>query len=136
VVGINTAVARGDTFTAATHIGFAISVDEALPIVDSLREQAEGEPREEGFLGVTLADRTDGGQGAIIDSVDPDTPAAEAGLEPGDIVIELDDAPIDGIAGLVAAIRDLEPGDQAHVVVLRDGDQLDFTITLATRATS
>jgi S1-C subfamily serine protease len=136
VVGINTAVARGDTFTAATNIGFAISVDEALPIVDSLREQAEGEPREEGYLGVTLADRTDGGQGAIIDSVEPDTPAAAAGLEPGDIVIEIDDAPIEGIAGLVAAIRDLEPGDEVHVVALRDGDQMEFTVTLAARATS
>jgi putative serine protease PepD len=136
VVGINTAVARGDTFTAATNIGFAISVDEALPIVDSLREQAEGEPREEGYLGVTLADRTDGGQGAIIDSVEPDTPAAEAGLEQGDIVIEIDDAPIEGIAGLVAAIRDLEPGDEVHVVALRDGDQMEFTVTLAARASS
>jgi S1-C subfamily serine protease len=136
VVGINTAVARGDTFTAATNIGFAISVDEALPIVDSLREQAEGEPREEGYLGVTLADRTDGGQGAIIDSVEPDTPAAEAGLEPGDVVIEIDDAPIEGIAGLVAAIRDLEPGDEVHVVALRDGDQMEFTVTLAARASS
>ena len=136
VVGINTAVARGDTFTAATNIGFAISVDEALPIVDSLREQADGEPREEGYLGVTLADRTDGGQGAIVDSVEPDTPAAAAGLEPGDVVIEIDDAPIEGIAGLVAAIRDLEPGDEAHVVALRDGEMMEFTVTLAARATS
>ena len=136
VVGINTAVARGDTFTAATNIGFAISTAEALPIVESLREQADGEPREEGFLGVTLADRTDGGQGAIVATVEDDTPAADAGILEGDIVIEVDDAPIEGLAGLVAAIRDLEPGDQAVIVVLRDGELMEFTVTLASRADS
>ena len=134
VVGINTAVARGDTFTAATNIGFAISTAEALPIVESLRGQANGEAREEGFLGVTLADRTDGGQGAIVATVEDDTPAADAGLLEGDIVIEVDDAPIEGLAGLVAAIRDLEPGDETNIVVLRDGELMDFTVTLASRA--
>ena len=48
VVGINTAVARGDATVAATNIGFAISVGEAVPIVESLREQAEGELRTRG----------------------------------------------------------------------------------------
>ncbi len=136
VVGINTAVARGDTFTAATNIGFAISTAEALPIVESLRDQADGEPRKEGFLGVSLADRTDGGQGAIVATVEEDTPAADAGLLEGDIVIEVDDAPIEGLAGLVAAIRDLEPGDQTTIVVLREGELMDFTVTLASRADS
>ena len=133
VVGINTAVARGDNFTAATNIGFAVSVEEALPVIESLREQANGEPREEGYLGVGLADRTDGGQGAVIASVEPDTPAAENGLREGDVVVEVDGAPIDGLAGLVAAIRDLEPGDTPHIVVIRDGDRHEFDITLATR---
>ena len=84
----------------------------------------------------TLADRTDGGQGAIVATVEDDTPAADAGILEGDIVIEVDDAPIEGLAGLVAAIRDLEPGDQAVIVVLRDGELMEFTVTLASRADS
>ena len=135
VVGINTAVARGDTFTAASNVGFAISVGEALPVLESLHGEATGEPRQEGYLGVRLADRTDGGQGAIVESVEDDTPAAEVGLEAGDVVIEIDGAAIDGIAGMVAAIRDLEPGDTTHIVVLRDGERLEFDATLAARAT-
>lgn len=133
VVGINTAVARGNTFTAATNIGFAISAAEALPIIASLRNQADGTPREEGFLGVTLADRTDGGQGAVITTVEDGTPAAEVGLEEGDVVIGIDGAPIEGTAGLVASIRDLEPGDETKIMVRRDGDVMDFTVTLAAR---
>ena len=92
VVGINTAVARSSDTTAATNVGFAISVKEALPVIEALRKQAEGTERPEAFLGVGLADRTDGGQGAIVTSVDAGTPAAEAGIEKDDLVVAVDGA--------------------------------------------
>jgi putative serine protease PepD len=133
VVGINTAVARGDFQTAASNIGFAISVDEALPIVEQLRAQADGAQREDGYLGVRLDERTDGGQGAIVVSVEPDTPAAEAGIAADDIVIEVDGTPINGGAGLVAAIRDREPGDTISITVLREGELLELEATLVVR---
>lgn len=133
VIGINTAVARGDATTAASNIGFAISVGEALPIVESLRRQANGEPRQEGFLGVSLEERRDGGQGALIGGVDPNTPADVAGVQAQDIVISIDDAAVDGAAGLVAAIRDREPGDDVVLEILRDGEFLRLTVTLTTR---
>jgi len=133
VVGINTAVARGSATTAASNVGFAISVEEALPVIDALRERADGEAREEGFLGVGLDDRTDGGQGAVITEVQPDTPAAEAGLLEGDLVVGIDGVQIDGASGMIAAIRDLEPGDELVLTVVRDGDRRDLTATLTTR---
>jgi S1-C subfamily serine protease len=133
VVGINTAVARGDATTAATNVGFAISVAEALPVVDALRERADGEARQEGFLGVGLDDRTDGGQGAVITEVQPDTPASEAGIVVGDLVVGIDGVQIDGASGMIAAIRDLEPGDELVLTVVRDGEQRDLTATLTTR---
>jgi len=133
VVGINTAVARGDAVTAATNIGFAISVGEALPIIDSLREQADGQPRDEGYLGVGLDDRRDGGQGAVIAQVEDDTPAAEAGLQVGDIVISVEGAPIEGGAGLVAAVRDQEPGDELEIRVVRDNEIITLTVVLTDR---
>lgn len=135
VVGINTAVARGDVQTAASNIGFAISVKEVLPVVDALRAQAEGGVRENGYLGVSLTDRIDGGQGAIVDSVESGTPAAAAGVLPGDVVIDVDGSPINGMTGLVAAIRDREPGDQVEIVVVRDGETVTLTATLAVRET-
>ena len=133
VVGINTAVARGNFTTAANDVGFAISMAEALPIVDSLREQAGGEPREEAFLGVSIADRRDGGQGALIAEVEPGTPADDAGITDGDVVIALDGEPVVGSAGLVAAIRDLEPGAEVEITVMRDGDEQVLTATLTSR---
>lgn len=133
VVGINTAVARGDATVAATNIGFAISVGEALPIVESLREQAEGEVRDEGYLGVGLDDRRDGGQGAIIAEVEPDTPAEAAGILPGDIVIAVEGTAIEGGAGLVAAVRDQEPGDELEIQILRGGDEITVSVVLTDR---
>jgi len=135
VIGINTAVATGSMTTAANNVGFAISMAEALPVLEQLRAAAAGEPRQEGFFGVSIVDRTDGGQGAVIREVSDDTPATEAGIRAGDIVIAVDGQPVVGATGLVAAIRDLEPGDEVTVTVLRDGDPHDLTATLTTRPT-
>ena len=133
VVGINTAVARGDFQTAASNIGFAISVDEALPIVDQLRAQADGAVRDDGYLGVSLNERIDGGQGAIVEDVLADTPASDAGILVGDVVIEVDGTPVNGGADLVAAIRDRQPGDEVVIIVLRDGETISLTATLIER---
>ncbi len=133
VVGINTAVARGDATIAASNIGFAISVGEAIPIIESLREQANGAPRQEGYLGVRLDDRRDGGQGAIVAVVEAGTPAEIAGLEVGDVVIAVEGAPIEGGAGLVAAVRDQEPGDELRIDVLRGDKVVTVTVVLTDR---
>jgi putative serine protease PepD len=136
VVGINTAVARGSATTAASNIGFAISVGEVLPVVDSLREQAVSGTRDEGYLGVGLEERIDGGQGAVVSEVQPGTPAAEAGIEVGDVVVAVGDVAVDGVAGLVAGIRDREPGDEMTITVLRDGERLVLDVVLALRPDS
>jgi putative serine protease PepD len=130
VVGINTAVARGDATVAATNIGFAISTGEALPVIESLRHQAEDGVREEGFLGVNIDDRRDGGQGAIITGVDEGTPAEAAGIQPGDIVVAVEGVAIDGGVGLVAAVKDQEPGDEIEIQILRGTEVITVTAVL------
>lgn len=133
VIGINTAVARGDGNSAANNIGFAISVDETLAVLGQLREQAAGTTREEGFLGVSLEARTDGGVGSIIATVQPDSPADGAGIDVGDIVLAVDGEPVNGQAGLVAAIRDRNPGDTISIDLVRDGERITVSATLVAR---
>ena len=133
VVGINTAVARSDDNQAANNVGFSISVDEIGPVLEQLRSQASGVARQEGFLGVGLAARTDGGQGAIITSVQPDSPASLAGIQQDDIVLSVDGEPIDGQAGLVAAIRDAAPGQTVEIEILRGVKRLTVKATLVAR---
>ncbi len=133
IVGINTAVARSDFTTAATNVGFAVSSDEVLSVLDDLRGSTGGEPRLEGFLGVSLEDRTDGGQGAVITEVTAGSPADDAGIEAGDIVVAVDEAATDGRAGVIAAVRDHSPGDEVKVVVVRDGTERTFAVMLVER---
>jgi putative serine protease PepD len=133
IVGINTAVARGDVATAATNVGFAISADEVESVLDSLRSAEDGRARAEGYLGITLDERADGGQGALVTEVQDDSPADQAGIEAGDVVISVDDSATDGRAGVIAAVRDHEPGDEIPVVVVRDGEEETFDVTLVER---
>ena len=134
VVGINTAVARGDSESAANNIGFSISVDEVLIVIEQLRAQANGIVRREGFLGVGLTGRDDGGQGAIITDVRVGSPAEIAGIVVDDIVLSVDGEPIDGQAGLVAAIRDAVPGQKVEIEISRAGKRLTFEATLVARS--
>jgi len=133
VVGINTAVARGDFSTAANNIGFAISVGEVLRVLDILRSVADGATREEGFLGVSLGMRTDGGTGAVVTEVTPGSPAGDAGLKVGDVVLEVNNQPITGQGGLIAVIRDGAPGDEVDITVQRGPQRLTLTATLEAR---
>ncbi|MGB3737269.1 MAG: trypsin-like peptidase domain-containing protein [Ilumatobacter sp.] len=133
VVGVNTAVARDTAVFTATNVGFAISAGEALPIIETLRAQAEGAPREEAFLGVNLEDRRDGGQGVIVTGVEADTPAADIGVTVGDLIVAIDGATTDGSSSLIAAIRDKQPGDSVVVAIVRDAESLELDVTLTSR---
>ena len=135
VIGINTAVFQSSSEVAANNVGFSISVAEALPVIEELRAQANGQARTEGYLGVSVLDRNDGGLGAMIAEVSPGSPADLAGMEVNDVVIEADGSPVDGQPALVAAIRDKSPGDTIKIDVLRDGERITLTATLIERPT-
>ena len=135
VIGINTAVFQSSSEVAANNVGFSISVAEALPVIEELRAQANGQARTEGYLGVSVLDRNDGGLGAMIAEVSPGSPADLAGMKVDDVVIEADGSPVDGQPALVAAIRDKSPGDTIKIDVLRDGDRITLTAELIERPT-
>ena len=135
VIGINTAVFQSSSEVAANNVGFSISVAEALPVIEELRAQANGQARTEGYLGVSVLDRNDGGLGAVIAEVSSGSPADLAGMEVDEVVIEADGSPVDGQPALVAAIRDKSPGDSIKIDVLRDGERITLTATLIERPT-
>lgn len=136
VVGINTAVARGDNSTAANNIGFAVSTKEVLRVVELLRKQANGETRKEGYLGVGLSDRDDGGQGAVIANVQSGSPAAKAGVKEGDVVLAINDEPITGRAGMIAIVRDALPEETITMKLERGKEIITVKATLTERTTT
>ena len=70
-------------------------------------------------------------QGALIREVVPETPAGEAGLEVGDIIIALDRTPIDRAHALPDVVGQYEPGDRVTVYFLRAGEKESALVKLA-----
>jgi len=134
VVGMNTAIIAG-----ANTVGFSIPTNLIQSVLDDLR--TEGHVAR-GFLGVNSQPLTpelakalgvDADGGAVVAGVFPGTPAADAGLEQGDVVVEVDGEPIGDQVGLVGAIGNRRPGDEVRVTVVRGKDRKKLKVTLAER---
>jgi putative serine protease PepD len=111
-------------------LGFAIPLDEVLPIVDQLRA---GETATHAQLGVSVLDATsdDGAMtGAGIAEVEAGSAADEAGLQRGDVVLKVDDHTITDASSLVATVRGHRPGDQVTLTVQRGDEQVELEATL------
>lgn len=132
VVGITTAIFSPSG--ASAGIGFAVPSDLARGIVEQIR-RAGGVVR--GWLGVAVADlppdRTGRREGALIQGVERGSPAARAGLRPGDVVLRLDGQPVDGSRGLVRGIAALPPGRNVRLSVLREGRIQEIAVQVGRR---
>jgi putative serine protease PepD len=133
VVGINTLASSGGLGSTANGLGFAISTTELLPTLDKLRAEANGDTLTAGYFGIQIDRRSDGGSGALVSDLVPGGAAAKAGIRIGDVVVAVDGVSISGQAGLVATIRDLEPGARTKVSLVRDGKSFDVTVVVAER---
>lgn len=69
--------------------------------------------------------------GLVIVKVDRDGPAAEAGVTRGDILLAVDDEPVNAVKDLRQILRGLEPGDKVELTVLHGDDQRTLTAVLA-----
>ncbi|MBN1220378.1 MAG: trypsin-like peptidase domain-containing protein [Anaerolineae bacterium] len=139
VIGINTMVVRGG-YSEAEGLGFAIPSNVAMKVVERLIETGEAHPS---FLGINyeilnpqLANEeglsiTDG---ALLHEVIPDTPAAQAGLRPGDVIVAINGQMIDERHPLVSLLLQYVAGETITLDVLRDGQTFQTTLTLGERA--
>ena len=134
VIGINTAVASSGAGRAAENIGFAIAIDQALPVIERLRTGVEAAAP--GYIGVTIEDPSDGSRGAVLTGVASGAPAHEAGLRAGDLVTAVDGSAVDGAAALAAAVAAHRPGEEIAVSFSRGGEERRVTVTLAARSSS
>ncbi|MCD4727744.1 MAG: PDZ domain-containing protein, partial [Pirellulales bacterium] len=91
---------------------------------------AKLEPFQHGFLGI-LPMRFNARDGVAVRYVYPKSPAAEAGMEPGDVLVSLDGEPIKDRIGLIEKIGSLEPGTEVRLEVRRNGSLRQVKMVLA-----
>ena len=125
VIGINDAILSDGGDNAG--IGFAIPIDTAYQVAQALEK---GETPTIGFLGVTPTDSTSGQPGALVTSIIPESGAAEAGVEEGDLIVRYKDEPIESASDLIATIRATEPGTTATMEIVRDGQSQELEVTI------
>lgn len=138
LVGINTAV-PGPTGQGVQPygIGFAISINEAKPIIQQLMTSGRVTRPYMGVAPVTItpAIRAQLGlsvdRGVILDTVTPNSPAARAGLRQGDVIVAADGKPVVDEAALRQAIASHRIGETMRLTVLRDARQMDIQVQLA-----
>lgn len=135
VVGINSQIySRSGGFMG---ISFAIPIDEAVRVSDQLR--ATGRVTR-GRIGVQIGQVSKDvaesiglgkARGALVSAVEPDSPAAKAGIEAGDIIVKYDGKDLDKVGDLPRLVGNTKPGTKNTITVYRRGQMRDLSIVVA-----
>jgi putative serine protease PepD len=135
VVGINSSIRTASSSegeAGSIGLGFAIPIDEVLPIVDQM---SKGETPTHARLGISVGpvaskEGTEVVQGASVEDVTSGSTADKAGIAKGDVITKVDDRLITGPDSLVATIRSYLPRDEDTVTYTSGGDTKTAKLTL------
>ena len=134
LVGINTAIfSRTGSYAGYS---FAVPVTIVKKVVEDLKEFGEVQ---RALLGVTIGNvnaeiaeeyNLDKIEGVFIGGVTENGAAREAGIKEGDILLSVEDVPVNSPAELQEKVSQYRPGDDVNIVVKRNGDKKQFNVTL------
>jgi len=141
VIGINTMIARSTSSGVSVEgINFALSIN---GVTDILARLIEDGSVQRGWLGVQHAEITAAvadaygldpdQEGTLVVTVFPGDPAALAGIQEGDVIIQIGDTPIEVSDDLNDTIGNLPAGSNVDITVVRDGKTVTVTATLGLR---
>jgi serine protease Do len=134
VIGVNTAIISPTG--GSIGIGFAVPSEVAQPVVEQLR--LYGETRR-GWLGVRIQSVTEDlaetlgvkeNTGALVAGVTPDSPAAQAGIETGDVILKFDGKEVTTMRGLPRIVAQTPIGKSVDVEALRKGEKKAFKVVV------
>src|SRR4051812_15371633 len=130
VIGVNSQIATAGAGGGNLGIGFAVPSNTARQVVPQLER---GQMVKRAYLGVESSADPTSPNGAEIQSVVPGGPAEKGGLRKGDVVKEIDGAPVKDPSDVSSAIATKKPGDKITVQVERNGLTQEVDVTLGTR---
>jgi serine protease Do len=132
VVGVNTAIVA-----AGQGIGFAIPINMVKRVVDQLVDKGKVV---RGWLGVALQPLSpdlaqslglEGTSGAVVGSTISGSPAAQAGLEQGDVIVAFDKTPVEDYRHVQRLVAETRVGKSVTLQVVRKKQKMDLTVTIA-----
>ena len=132
VVGINTAI-----ISQGQGIGFAIPVNTVKPLVPQLETKGSVT---RGYLGVTIqtitpalakALKLQDKKGALVADITPNSPAAKAGVQRGDVIVAYNGKEIADNHDLPALVAGTPVGEQSTVTILRNGQKMQLSVKVA-----
>lgn len=134
IIGINTAIFSPNGGNVG--IGFAIPSELASSVIDQLRTSGRVE---RGWLGVSIQQINeelakglgfDGDTGALVASVVPKSPAAKAGLKPGDVIVGIDGADVSQLKELTRRVADVKPNEVVVLTIWRNGERKTLDVSV------
>jgi S1-C subfamily serine protease len=156
VIGVNSQI-EASGGNGNVGIGFAVPIDTTREVAQQLIEDGEVQ---HAYLGVSGTDITpeiadvlnlDRDQGALVQSVVPNSPADEAGVQAGDadatiggqpltaggdVIIAVDGDAVTEMSDVIAAVDSKQPGDELELTLVRGNDERTVTVTLGDRPAS
>jgi putative serine protease PepD len=128
VIGVNSQIATAGGGNGSVGIGFAIPANTVKEVIPQLERGAQPE---HAYLGVSTAPASSGG--AQVGEVTSGGPAAKSGVQPGDVITEVDGDHVQSPDDVASAIEDNKPGDKVDVQVDRNGSSHTIQVTLGQR---
>lgn len=137
LIGINTLIQTAGPSTGNIGIGFAVPVNLAYSVMTDLIETGSVM---RGFLGVGIEgldeDKAeffgiDSLKGALVNGVSPESPAAAAGIQTGDVIVELEGKVVESPSDLRISIAARKPGDRVSLTLVREKARLSLDVILA-----
>ncbi len=130
VIGVNSQIKTGGLSAGNVGIGFAVSSNTVRQVIPAL---AKGQTIDRAWLGIS-SQPAPGGTGAALTEIVAGGPAERGGLQPGDVVVEIDGKQIREFSDISRAVNGHQPGDEIDVKVRRGGGQTQTQqVTLGTR---
>jgi S1-C subfamily serine protease len=153
VIGINSQIATAGG-QGNVGVGFAVPVNTAGTVAEQILEDGQAD---HAFIGISGGDLTAEiadainlpiDEGALIQDVTPDSPADDAGLEPGeatmsidggelrvggDVIVAADGEQVSGMDDVIAAVNGKQPGERIELEVFRDGKTRTVSVELVDR---